>query len=252
MSKQSGLGAAFWIDGRDLSGDIASLSRMNNARNLLEMTAIDKLAIERTHSHRDGGIEVDSFYNVEAGAAFGAIQDVPATGTRIAMYVHRGSTLGTPAYALVCRQSESTGNRGEDGSFTWTHAMESDGWGVDWTTMLTPGKETDTEAANGTGVDFGAATSFGLQAYLQVFSFTGTDATVTIQESSDNGSGDAWANVTGASFASVTTAPQAQRLQTARNLSVERYLRVVTTTSGGFSNLVFAVGVRKNVVANVI
>lgn len=249
MTKQSGLGAAFWIDGRDISGDIASLSRMNNARNLLEMTAIDKLAIERTHSHRDGGMEIDSFYDVAAGAAFGAIQDVPATGTRIAMYVHRGSTLATPAFALVCRQAESTGNRGEDGSYTWTHTLESDGWGVDWTTMLTPGKETDTGAANGTGVDFAASTSFGLQAYLQVFSFTGTDATVKIQDSADNAT---FADVTGAAFTSITTAPQAQRLQTARNGTVRRYLRAVTTTSGGFSSLVFAVGVRKNVVANVI
>ena len=38
--------------------------------------------------------------------------------------------------------------------------------------------------------------SFGVQAYLQVFSFTGTDVTITIQDSADNSS---FANITGLS-----------------------------------------------------
>lgn len=89
-------------------------------------------------------------------------------------------------------------------------------------------------------------TLYGLQAYLHVLAFTGTDATVKIQQSSDNGSTDAWADVTGGGFTAVTTGPQAQRIQTARSLTVERYLRVVTTTSAGFTNLQFLVVVVKN------
>lgn len=251
MTKQSGLGAAFWIDGRDISGDIASLSRLNSSRNLLELTGIDKFALERTHGLRDGGMEIDSLYNVAAGAAFGAIQDVPPTGQRIAQYVHRGTVLGTPSYALVCRQAESTGNRGNDGSYTWTHTLESDAWGIDWTKTLTAGKRTDTAATTGATVDFEAATTFGLQAYLQVFSFTGTNVTVKLQMD-DNSGFTSPTDVTGGGFVTVTAGPQAQRLQTSRTLSVERYLRVTTTTAGGFTNLQFAVSVRKNTTANVI
>lgn len=89
-------------------------------------------------------------------------------------------------------------------------------------------------------------TRHGLQAYLHVLAFTGTDATIKVQESSDNGATDAWADVVGGTFTAVTSGPQAQRLQTARGLTVERYLRVVTTTSAGFTNLQFLVVAVKN------
>lgn len=251
MTKQSGLGAGFWIDGRDISGDVTQLSRFNTSRVLQELTGIDKLAMERLHGLRDGGMEVESAYNTAAGAAFGAIQDVPPTGQRIAMYVHRNTVLGSPSFAMVCRQAESTANRGNAGEYVWTHTLESDAWGIDWTKTVTAGKRTDTGAAVGTAVDFEAANNFGLQAYLQVFSFTGTDATVKLQmDTADNFPSPT--DVTGGGFAVVTAAPQAQRLQTARNFAVERYLRVTTTTSAGFTNLVFAVGVRVNTVVNTI
>ena len=89
-------------------------------------------------------------------------------------------------------------------------------------------------------------TLFGLQAYAQVVGFTGTDATIKLQHSADNGSVDAWADVTGGGFTTVTTAPQAQRIQTTRALAIKRYLRVVTTTSAGFTSLEFLVSVARN------
>ncbi|KJK44439.1 hypothetical protein UK23_29510 [Lentzea aerocolonigenes] len=89
---------------------------------------------------------------------------------------------------------------------------------------------------------------FGLQAHLQVTSLTGTDVTVKLQHSIDNGVNDAWSDVTGGSFGSITAAPTAVRIETARNLTIKRYLRVVTTTTGGFTNLVFRVAVEKNLV----
>lgn len=250
MSKGTGLGAAFWIDGRDISGDVASLGRMNNARNLNEVTGIDVEAFERLHAIRDGGMEVDSYFNDATGAAFASIQKI-TSGQRIATYVHRKATIGTGVFCLVCRQAESTGNRGDDGSFTWNHTMESDAWGIDWATLMTAGKRTDTGATTGTAVDFAAATNFGLQAYLQVFAFTGTDATVKIQMD-DNSNFTSPTDVTGGGFTAITTGPQAQRLQTTRNLAVERYLRVTTTTSAGFTSLQFAVAIRKNTVVNEI
>jgi hypothetical protein len=52
---------------------------------------------------------------------------------------------------------------------------------------LTAAPRTDTTATNGTSYDFGTgSTAFGLQAYLQVLSFTGTSCTIKLQESSDN------------------------------------------------------------------
>lgn len=248
MSKQSGLGAAFWVDGRDISGDIASLGRMNNSRTVNEVTGIDVEAMERLHSLRDGGLEVDSFYNDAANASFGAIIKF-STGQRVATYVHRKATIGTPTFCVVCRQADSAGSRGNDGSFTWTHTLESDAWGIDWARLITAGKRTDTGATAGTAVDFLATSAFGLQAYLQVFAFTGTDATIKLQmDTASNFASPT--DVTGGAFAVVSAAPQAQRLWTARNFAVEQYLRVTTTTSAGFTNLQFAVAVRVNTVVN--
>ncbi|MDQ7910259.1 hypothetical protein RB614_37775 [Phytohabitans sp. ZYX-F-186] len=86
-------------------------------------------------------------------------------------------------------------------------------------------------------------TRFGLQAYLQVVAFTGTDATVKLQHSRDNTN---WSDVTGGGFTAITAAPGAQRIETSRTLVVERYLRVVTTTSAGFTHLQFVVAAVKN------
>jgi hypothetical protein len=94
-------------------------------------------------------------------------------------------------------------------------------------------------------VDFGAESDFGLQAYLHVFAFTGTDVTIKLQESSDN-SGDAYADVVGGGFTAVASAPTSERIATAVDLTVEQYLKVTTVTTGGFTSCAFAVMVVRN------
>jgi hypothetical protein len=89
-------------------------------------------------------------------------------------------------------------------------------------------------------------TEYGLQAYLQAFSFAGTDVTVKIQHSMDNGVNDAWADLTGGGFTQITSAPTAQRIATTATTPVKKYLRVATTTSGGVTSVVFAVTAVRN------
>ena len=84
-------------------------------------------------------------------------------------------------------------------------------------------------------------TAFGAQAYLQCTAFTGTSVTVTVQDSAD---GASWAAVTGLTFTAVTAAPSTQRLSTAGNATVRRYLRVITT--GTFSAATFACVINRN------
>jgi hypothetical protein len=137
--------------------------------------------------------------------------------------------------------------RPDDGRVTAKVSTLANAFWLDWCRSLTTGKATFSGAANGTGVDFsiqGAPAAFGLQAYLHVFSFTGTSATITLQGSSDNGAGDAYANITGGGFTVVSTAPQSQRIQTSRTLAVEQWMRVAVT--GTFSNLVFSVSAAVN------
>lgn len=248
--KETGLGAAVWVDGYDLSGDIVALQRINTARDVNEVTGVDKEAFERLHSHRDGGMEVKSAFNDAAGQSFPVLKN-PTAADRLVTYAHR-TTLGASVASCLAKQFSFDWSRPEDASLFGTVVADSNGYGLEWCRLLTAGKRTDTGATNGTGVDFAASTSHGLQAYLHVFSFTGTDATIKLQESSDNASTDAYADVTGGGFTQITGgAPLKERIQTTRSLTVERWLRVVTTTSGGFSSLVFAVMVRKNTVSTV-
>lgn len=86
--------------------------------------------------------------------------------------------------------------------------------------------------------------AFGAQAYLQVTGFTGTSVTAAVQDSADNAT---FAAVTGLTFAAVTAAPAWQRLATAGNATLRRYVRVVTT--GTFSSATFSCMVNRNLAA---
>lgn len=244
MTKQTGLGDQLYIAGYNLSGDVGSLSRIGGGPAALELTGIDKSAFERVGGHRDGGIAFSAWFNKATAQAHLRLSPLP-TADQVASY-YRGSTLGGSAASCIAKQINYDGARGADGSLTFAVDLQSNGYGLEWGTQLTAGTRTDTAATNGTGVDFAASHAFGLQAYLQVFAFSGTDATVTIQESSDNGAGDAFAAVTGGAFTQITAGRTAERISTATNQTVERYLRVVTTTSGGFTSLAFAVMVAVN------
>lgn len=246
MGKQGGLGDNLFVDGYDLSGDAGAITGISTPVQTLPGTGINKSANERLFGERDGALAFMSYFNDAAGAEHLALSTLP-TADRIVTYL-RGTTLGNPAASINAKQVNYDGTRGNDGSFTLTVQAVANGFALEWGRQLTAGVRTDGAGANGTGVDFLASSAFGLQAYLQVRAFTGTSVTVKLQESSDNGVGDAWADVVGGAFAAAS-ARGAQRIATATNLTVERYLRVVTT--GTFSNAEFVVMVNKNETAPV-
>lgn len=178
-----------------------------------------------------------SHFNPATDKQHDVLSTLPTTDRQL-MYF-RGTTLGNPAAALIAKQLNYDPTRDNDGKMTIAVRAEANGYGLEWGRSMTAGIRTDTTATNGTSVDFGTgSTTFGAQFYLQVFAFTGTSVTVKVQESSDNGGADAFADVTTGTF-TAATGITTERLQTARNQTVERYLRVVTT--GTFSNAQFAV-----------
>lgn len=245
--KSSGLGDNFYVHGYDLSGDINSLGSISGGNSPLDVTGINKSAFERIGGKRDGNIEFISYFNDATDQAHLRLSTLPTTDVHL--YYARGTTLGNPAACLVGKQINYDGTRGDDGDFKFAVQAQCNAFGLEWGRQMTAGKRTDTTATNGASVDFGTgSTAFGLQAYLQVFAFTGTSVTVTIQESSDDGVGDPFANVTGGSF-TAATGVTAERIATSASQTVERYLRVVTT--GTFSNAIFAVMVNRNDTATV-
>lgn len=248
MSKQSGLGDNFYVAGYDVSGDIGSIEAISCPQATIDATGISKSAMERLPGKRDGHMEWSSFFNDAALASHVAHKSLPRTD--VGLYYARGTTLGNPAAAMTAKQIDYAGNRDEDGGFTFKISGEANSFGLDWGRQMTAGVRSDTSATNGSSVDFGTgSTAFGLQAYVQVFSFTGTSVTIKLQESSDNGAGDAFADVTGGAFTVVSAAPTFERIQTSRTQTIERYLRVVTT--GTFSQCSFAVMVARNTVSTV-
>lgn len=242
MGKQSGLGDNCYVGGYDLSGDIGSLSRIGGGPAPLVVTGINKSAFERIGGRRDGAMEFTAFFNKAAGQAHLRLSTLPTADVIVTYF--RGTAIGNAAASCTAKQINYDGNRGADGAFTLgIHAL-SNGFGLEWGNQLTVGKRTDTAATNGTSNDFAASTSFGWQAYLQVFSVTGTSATVTLEDSADNVS---FAAFTGSAF-TAATGPGPERLQSASSTAtVRRYVRAVT--SGTFSEAIFAVNFVKNTVA---
>jgi hypothetical protein len=243
MAKKSGLGANLYIDGIDVSGDTNAVDQISSPRGTFDMTSIDKSAYERILGMKDGVINFTSFFNTAADRAHLTYRPLPLTDRHMMCPVTTPA-IGVPTAAQRAKQIGYNGNREQGGQFLFTVESQSNEDGLNWGLLATVGKRTDTSATNGASLDGGAASAFGLQAFLQVFAFTGTDCTIKLQQSSDNGVGDAFADVTGGGFTAVTTAPGAQRIQTATNLAVERYVRVVT--SGTFSSITFAVMIARN------
>ena len=243
MAKTSGLGARLFIGGFDLSGDTGAVQRIAGGCAPIDVTGIDKSAMERIGGQRDGGIEWSSFFNPTG--AHPVLSALP-TADVLATYCH-GTTLGNPAACCIGKQIDYAPTRANDGALTMAVAVQASGFGLEWGVQATAGQRTDTTATAGTAFDAagGATTNFGVQAYLQVFSFTGTSVTVKLQESSDN-AGDAYVDVVGGGFVAAT-AVGTQRIATATNLAVERFLKV--TTTGTFTEATFHVVVVRNLAA---
>lgn len=247
MVKQSGLGAGLFVSGNDLSGDIGEVSAINGGNSPLTVTGIDKSAVERLGGPRDGNIDFQAYFNDTSTQAHPVLSALP-TADRIVTYYHRTTAIGDEVASLIGKQINYDPTRGTDGSLTLAVEAQANGFGLEWGESLTVGKRTDTGATNGAALDYGATigqTLFGAQAYLHVFAFTGTDATITIQDSATD-----FVGATLLTFTEVSAlggANNSERIETAsRTETVDRFVRVITTTSVGFTNLVFAVQMVKN------
>jgi hypothetical protein len=240
MAKVSGIGGNFYINGYDISGDVGVINNVTDSATLLDVTAIDKGAHERIEGIADGQINFSAFFNDAAGQEH-AILSALGSADKRACYA-TNTALGDPGAGIVGKQGDYAGARGNDGSLVFSvNVQTSDGEGLRWGQMLTAGTRTDTGATNGGAVDGGATapTTFGAVLFLHVFSFSGTDVTVSV-EGSDNGT-SGWTALTGGAFTQVTSGPTSERLQLASDATVNRYLRAVTATTGGFSSCAFAV-----------
>lgn len=245
MAKQSGLGDNFYVHGYNFSGDINSLGTISGGNAPLDITGIDKSAYERIGGKRDGNIEFTAYFNDAVDMSHLRLRTLPYTDVHL--YYARGTVLGNPAACMVSKQINYDGTRGDDGDFKFAVQGQCNAFGLEWGRQLTAGVRTDTAATNGASIDTTASASFGGQAYLQAFAFTGTDVTVKIQDSADDVS---FADVASFAFTQLTAGNTAERIALSNTATIRRYVRVVTVTTGGFTSLAFAVMVNKNTIAD--
>jgi hypothetical protein len=240
VAKTSGLGDHFSLGGVDLSGDIGALSRIGGGlAGTQDVTDITQSGMDRVGLHRDGGIDFAGYFNPTGSHP--TLSTLP-TGDVICTY-HRGAAIGNAAASLVAKQANYDWTRAADGSLTTAVQTLANGYGLEWGKQLTAWQRADTAATNGASLDGTAATTQGAQAWLHVFAFTGTDVTISIEDSAND---SAFAAVAGLSFTQVTAAPFSQRLATAAGATLRRYVRAVTATSGGFTSAVFSIQVTRN------
>lgn len=254
MAKQAGMGDNFYIDGVDLSGDVNSVDTIAAPQGLLDQTGIKQSAFSRFGGQRDGAISFTTLFNNNATpppqAEHNTLAPRPTTD-RVVSYF-RGTVLGNPAATLNAKQVNYDWTRGTDGSLMGKVDTLGNQFGIEWGQMLTPGIRTDssaTAAGPGNSINTVTSLSFGGQAYLHVFSVTGTSVTVVVNDSADNST---FAPIAGFTFTAVAPggAPQAQRLAVANTATIRQFLAVQTT--GTFSNAQFAVVFIKNPVAGIV
>ena len=251
MAKQAALSEKLLIDGYDLSGDIGALTRIGSNSAVLDVTAINKAAMERILAHTDGALEFMAFFNDATAQEHVVLKAKGSGANRVATWLH-GAAIGNVGAAIVAKQINYDPTRGQDGSLTEAIQLLAAAYGLDFATQLTAGLRTDTAATAGNSLNKGAASALGAAAYLQVTAFSGTDVTIAVQSSSDNGGGDAFSNITALVFTTLNAgnpAPFAERKATAAGAAIEQYLKVTTSTATSFSSVTFSVVLTRSLYA---
>jgi len=126
MSKQSGLGDYLAVDDssgslRDISNDVTSLG-VNVGQNLLDITGLDKSAIERLIALGDGSFAVSGVFNKASNKSHDVFK--VRTGTRTASYAVGGNTSGYPILTMEMLVDSYNLSRGADGSLTWSAGLQ--------------------------------------------------------------------------------------------------------------------------------
>lgn len=246
MAKVSGLGDNFWVGGNDLSGDTQSLA-VNGGPAALDLTPITVAGFFRLGGERDGAMKWVSFFNpTGAHPVLSALPTTDTLGTYVAGLGSTVQAIGNPAACMQGLEVDYAPTRAVGGALTIAVNLTADEYGLEWGQLLTPGIRTDVAATTGTALDGLASSSFGAQAYLHVFGFTGTDATVKLQDSADNVT---FTDVASGAFAQTTAGPGWQRIALSNAATVRRYVRATTVTTGGFTSLAFAVVLVRNPIA---
>lgn len=228
-----------YVGGYDVSGDINSFGGINGGPAALDYTDITQEANARLGGQRDGGCQFSSFFDAatdQSHDVFGALPTAAIDAMGLL-----GTTLGSSAFACRARQINYDPNREKEGGLLFAVELQSDGYGLEWGETLTAARRTESAATDGTAVDGGGSTSFGWQAWLQVFALASGTPTIKLMDSADNLS---FLDLSGGGFGTIAARTGVRIAAATATATLRRYVRVSTT--GTFSGLDFAVMIVRN------
>ena len=237
MAKASGLAQSFFVGSADLSGDVGAIGSCSTPVGSYDVTAINKSAHERIQGLRQGTLSFNAFFNDATGAAHLTLRAPFGNTTTASKPVTwgLGPDVADAAFMADAMSLNYDGSRAADGMLTFSVDLQTEEFLPSWGIMLPRVADTHTDATNVTTVDHGAPTTAGAEALRHVTSFTGSNFTATIQDSSN---GSSWGTLK--AFTQVT-AIGTERVTVSG--TVERYVRIATT--GTFNPVTFAVSFRR-------
>lgn len=244
MAKEAPLAQRFYLQGLRISGDIGTIVA-SCPRAVSEVNDIEGAGVERLLMHSDGIFDTNFWFNDATDREHEALKSLPTTDV-IGMWF-LSSTRGAAAANLVAKQINYDLNRNQDGSLSFAVQQMATNTPLDWGVTITAGEETHASATNSTGLDSGAETAVGLIAYLQMREIDSGTPTVTLQDSDDNGSGDAYATVLSFSPIADGAEPTAERVTVTG--TIKQWLRV--TSTGTFTGADFVVAARRGVAGDI-
>lgn len=122
MAKTHGLGARFFWNGVNVSGDIGVVGTIASPKSSQENTGLDKSAVERIQLRTDGKLAFNGYFNdagaanraAAAGSSFHEWSQMVATDIVLALAM--GAALGAECAVLVAQQAMLDVSRPGDGS----------------------------------------------------------------------------------------------------------------------------------------
>jgi hypothetical protein len=238
MATVHGKDIVAYFDGYDLTTYLNDMN-VNRARDTAETSTFGNEAKTYIAGMSDANISFAGLWDAVAGGTDARLAAMFAAANSVVTVGFNGDTLGNSADLAVAIQTsyDIAGSIGD--AVAVSGEMQVSG-GADSGKWL-HAKGAETTAGNYASVDNGAASSNGYSANLHVFAISGTPAAVIkLQGSSDDGAGDAFADI--ATFATVTAVTAEQKVGTG---AVERYLRGRLDSIGGASSVTFALAVAR-------
>lgn len=238
MAKYGADDVLLLVDGYNIGGDTIELSAVKEAT-LEESHGFGDTWVEQSAVGQNrGGVSHKGFLDDADNATIDALVHESGTqkpGTsRVLCALLEGNTQGKKAIAFRGAMESKVARNAARGELTKISAEYLNNGAVDEPKIIQVLAAQSAAGAGSSGsLDNAASSATGGTAYLQITSLTlggYTSVTIKLMESSDNGVGDAWAQV-GTAFVAAT-AIGAQAINIATGTTVERYLRAEITWNG--------------------